>query len=453
MVEKVRSFIKKSRLALTGAIIAVTVGSAGAFSFVQPQAAQAASCDKVNIVYCGLNGNALTGYIKSFKSFYNSGKSNGHSDLKAVYRWAGATNASVSKMGTGNSKMGTLYRNGDIKVNGQVVATDSWVSARFGAGRPGFVHVEGDVYARKTTTSLAHDTYPMLVHFNSNGQMDFAVMVDCGNAVKGHPKKPQPKPVLNCIALTAHPVTGTPRKYAFTAKAEAKHTTVTRYTFDFGDGSSKTVKTNKQKVSLNHKYAKADQKFKASVAVSSKDVKNVSSPKCRVTVKTPSPKPVLTCVDLTKQFVNGHELTYKFTATAHAENTQIVSYTFNFGDGTTKTVKTSEEMTQVVHQFAKHDTKYTITVVVNGKKGSDKCKVTLKTPKVHECKPGIPVGDSRCHVCQPQVETCKPTKPITPPKKLVTTGMGAGSIIGLFGATVSAAAFGHRYFIRRKYGF
>jgi len=291
MVEIMSTFIKRSRIAVSTGLIALLVAStAGIATVMQPQDVSAASCDKVNIAYCGLTGGSLNGYISSFKHLYNSGNNNGHHDLRAVYRWAGATNASVAKMNTSNTKMGTLYRNGQIKVNGTVVGKNAWVSARFGGGKPGFKQILPGVWARKTTTSFAQASASVIVHFNSAGVMDFAVMTGCGNAVTATPVRPpraQPMPVINCVNLTGNRVKGTLRKYTFTAKGSAKHTAITSYTFNFGDGKTRVVKTGKTKASVNHQFAKYNKKYTITVVVNGKH----GSDKCKTTITTPK-KPV-----------------------------------------------------------------------------------------------------------------------------------------------------------------
>ena len=365
MVDTLKHMFERGSLMVTGAVFALTIASAGFISVIQPQTVAAASCDKVNIVYCGIGGGSVNSTIDSFQKLYNNGSNNGHNDLKTVYRWAGATDKSVANMDSSNTKLGTLYKNGNIKVNDKVIATDAWVSARFGSGQNGFKQVTGGVYARKTTTSFAESSATVLVHFAKNGQMKFAVMTGCGNAVKATPKpqptpepkpqpKPQPKPKaeIECVSLEAKAIVNIPRKYTFTAKASVQNTTIT-------------------------------------------------------------------------------------------------GYSFNYGDGQTEIVKSSQVTATATHQFAKDGTSYTVTVTVNGKDGSDKCKVTVETPPVNECKPGVPVGDVRCTPTTPAT----PTTPVTPPPALPNTGVSAVGIVGLFGAVVTAAAFAHRYFMSRKLGY
>lgn len=188
-----RNIFQKSRMIVASVL---TLGVIAA-SIIPAVKASAASCDKVNIVYCGLNGSSDAGYISSFKSVYASNKS-GHAssptvkkdytDIQAVYTWAGATSGMVSGMNTTNTKVGTLYRDGRIVVDGKVVATDAWVSARFTNGA-GFTKIGDGVYARKTTTSFANASSKVIVYFNADGKMVFASMVECANAVKATPKE------------------------------------------------------------------------------------------------------------------------------------------------------------------------------------------------------------------------------------------------------------------------
>lgn len=473
MVEKVFSVVKRGRYAVAGAIFALSLLTAGVATFTQGDQASANSCDRVNIVYCGLNGSGASGYINSFRADYNRGSDNGHNDLKRIYNWAGASSAKVAGMNTSNTKVGTLYRNGDIKVNGQKVGHDSWVSARFTEGK-GFVQISSGVWARKTTTSFANASVPVIVHFNTNGVADFAVMVGCGNAVKFTPVHP-PKPQLSCVSLTRDMV-GTSRKFTFAARANADNTKITKYVFAFGDKQSDNVKTSNQTAKTSHTYSKYDTQYTARVTVYSTDFNGgKTSNHCQVTLKTPKQptQPSLVCAAL-KGY--GDKLNYTFTASAVAKKTTITGYTFHFSDGTVKTVKTSQQKATLEHQFAEHNKQYTVYVTVSSKdkttKQTSACTFTLTTPKQDECKPGVPVGSPECNECKPGIpagstecteclpgvpagsDECTPATPTTPekpetPEKLANTGPGA--IIGLFGGTSLAGGLLHRFILRRKY--
>lgn len=445
------------------ALFALSMFGAATATAIQPAAVNAATCDRVNIVYCGLEGSTLNGYMSSFKQKYTSGTDNGHNDLKQVFRWAGATDAKVRDMDNTNTKMGTLYRNGDIIVNGQRVAHDSWVSARFTEGQ-GFVQIKEGVWARKTTTSFANAQVPVIVHFDANNEVDFAVMVDCGNAVKTTPV-PQPKPTVECLSLNASKVAGNPRKYNFIARGAATRTTIESYTFNFGDGERDTVRTTDTTARTSHEYGQDGKEFTATVEVKAKDISGaVTSRNCKVTVVTAKveEKKDLACVSLSHRFVSGKERTVVLTARAEASNTTITRYVFNVSGSDafskSQTVRTSEETATSDELLLDADGKsYTATVTVSSQDVADvtsgACKITFTTLNAEECKPGIPVGDERCKE-QPRVEECKPGVPVgsaeceeEQPQTLPVTG--PGSILGAVAGMSTAGGILH-YVIRRK---
>lgn len=209
----IQTITQKSRSLIVAGLIAGVVGAA-AVPILPKNVSAATNCDKVNIVYCGTNGGNTESAISAFKTTYASNKS-GHAasptvnkdytDLQAVYAWAGASSATVQGMNATNTKIGTLYRDGRIVVDGKTVGTGAWVTARFTNGA-GFVKVTDGVYARKTTTSFENASAQVLVHMK-DGQMTFAVMTICGNAVKATPVpvKETPKPTPET------PVTTTPK--------------------------------------------------------------------------------------------------------------------------------------------------------------------------------------------------------------------------------------------------
>jgi hypothetical protein len=156
MIDRIRT-LHKLHLGLAGWLLAMSLLALGSLALAQPATVSADNCDPVNIIRCGLDQRSLQSDINSFQASYQNGSNDGHHDLKQVYRWSGATDTSVANMNTSNTKMGTLFRNGDIKVDGQVVGHDAWVAARFTQGA-GFVQVSPDAWARKTTTAAATST-------------------------------------------------------------------------------------------------------------------------------------------------------------------------------------------------------------------------------------------------------------------------------------------------------
>lgn len=406
----VKNLLKKVGALFAAVVFFCAVSGSAASQFIgQPNTVSAAtSCDKVNIVYCGLSGSSTSAYISSFKDYYNTNKS-GHkssptvkkdyTDLQAVYNWAGASKSIVSGMSTSNTKYGTLYKDGHISVDGATVATDASVSARFNGGK-GFTHVTSNIYARKTTTSFEHSSAKVIVYFNADGSFKFAIMVDCGNAVKATPKPPvKPVASLVCNSLIFNSASGSDNKsFAFTAKATAKNTTITKYDFAFGDGKTQTVTTSSSTAKANHVYA-APGTYTATVKVSSKDKSNVTSPDCSVKLTIAPPQAVLTCESLT---FTKQDKTYTFTGKASAKNTTITDYAFDFGDGGTKAVPTSATTATASHTYSKPGT-YTAFVTVSSKDKknvtSAKCavKITIEQPMCTvPGKEHLPVDSPEC---------------------------------------------------------
>ena len=259
--------------------------------------AAAAGCDKVNVIYCGLSGSGVAGYIASAKEHYRTGRdSYGHTDIRQVMNWGGYGNV-IGSMTAGNTKLGTMYRDGRVVVDGKVVATDSWITARFGSGRPGFVQVTNQVWARKTTTDTARSSYPVMITFNAAGKAVAGIVTDCGNVLRFAPTEP-PKPVLVCKNLRREIVTDT-RRVKFTAIANAQNTKIQNYKFVFGDGTHEFVKTGQETATTTHAYPDWNKEYTARVYVNSDDIKDRTSPDCVVTFKTPrKPNP---SVDIEKK--------------------------------------------------------------------------------------------------------------------------------------------------------
>ncbi len=482
----VKQFFKKTKiLAVTGVMAFTMLASAAASIVASKPVYAASSCDKVNIVYCGVNKGSASSDISAFKSTYNSNKS-GHSasptvkkdytDLKTVYNWAGASASIVSGMNTTNTKLGTLYKDGRIVVDGKVVATDAWVTARYNNGN-GFTHVTGNVYARKTTTSFAESSAPVLVNFQ-NGKMAFAVMTGCGNAVKGTPKdtpKPpeKPTPVMSCDLLTA--TKKGDYDYEFAAKATAENATVTNYAFDFGDGQTQNVATGAKTANASHKYAKAGT-FTASVKVTftaNGKTSTLTAAKCATPVKptTPPTKPEeckpgipvgdercneqpkveYKCVELTALANKTNSLQYSFTVKATAENATIDSYTVDFGDNTPAYTGTNPAVDHTYAKAGTYNTKASIKVTANGKTevvtGADCAKkVTIEQPMCTVAgKETLPVDSPECKETPVTPET-----PKTPETPTELPNTGAGNIIGLFSGFSIAGTAAHRLISRRR---
>jgi hypothetical protein len=108
-----------------------------------------------------------------------------------------------------------------------------------------------------------------------DGVFQFAVLAPCGNPVTATavkppkptppPQSPAPKPSLVCNSLSYN---DSRLAYTFVAKATAKNTKITRYSFYFSDRKSPlVVKTSAGRVTVQHTFAKYNTRYSAYVIV------------------------------------------------------------------------------------------------------------------------------------------------------------------------------------------
>jgi hypothetical protein len=368
-----------------------------------------------------------------------------HTDIQAALNdpnWGHATPALISGMSTANTKLGVSKNDGKIYVDGQVVGTDMWVSARWNSScSTPFKHVEGSVYVHSYTCFFNDTTsqVPTLVHFDSTGKADFAVWSLCDNVLTFKPVTPPTSTKsVTCDSLTAEPGTvntanGT-LDYSFMAKATPTNTSIVSYVFDYGDGTQSTITNNQTSAGGTHTYQQSNitQNLTAKVTV---NASGATPQSCTAPVSI-SPKGVtasggantsLSCTSLQANQVPGTTDTFTFTANAQpSSNTTITGYTFNFANGNTQTVNTSaSSATSQSVQFASGST-HNVTASVTGPLGTftDNCKTSVTVPAVLAA-----------------ATTTTPTLPKT----------GAGSVLGLFGLTSVAGGLFHHFVLRRKF--
>jgi uncharacterized repeat protein (TIGR01451 family) len=149
---------------------------------------------------------------------------------------------------------------------------------------------------------------------------------------------PPPAPAEpNCVALRLISGSSTDKKRSFEAEVKSDGATVEQYVFNFGDGESATVVSNKSKVSTEHTYQSAGEyKAKVLVKTSAGDVGNRGTCVKKVTVDEETSNPVVSCDFLNLLSRDGDK--FKFQASGSAEDTSIASFVFEFGDGNTSEV-------------------------------------------------------------------------------------------------------------------
>ena len=144
-----------------------------------------------------------------------------------------------------SAKTGYVHTNGDVTVDGKVVATNAYTVGRSASLGGKKVKISDNLHVYEGADRLK-SKLSAFVFFNADGTFKSAVLKVCGNPVRATPKA---KPVYKCESLTAKPISRT--EYEFTTTAVAKDgASIVNYTYNFGDG--KTATTGK---TTRHAYA------------------------------------------------------------------------------------------------------------------------------------------------------------------------------------------------------
>ena len=313
----------------------------------------------------------------------------------------------------------TLTRNGTnvTQTNEQNFFDGGMTIASLAAGDQVVFRFEAIVGPNDTATNCVNET------LTNTGVMT-ATNLPKKNSEATVSKKCAPKPVYACTSLNA--VFNSRTTYTFTARATATNgAVITKYVFNFGDSTSKTVTTNKVTATTKHSYPgnlSVDKNYTATVtvyvSVNGAAAQPVTARACRVTV-TVKAQPLAECTDL-RFTQNGR--TVSVQAVVAPSSATINQVTYDFGDSTTAVMR--NDLNTVSHTYANDVDQATITA-----------NVTFRTPQ------GAPAS-----VCQAQVNFTNEVT--TPPTKLVNTG--PGSVAGLFAAVTLIGAFAHRIFLARR---
>lgn len=128
-------------------------------------------CDKYSVMWCG--GSTMN----EIRDKYTNG--DGHytaANIKGVFSNMGITSAELNVKGFVD---GVVYQNGNVTVNGTVVAKNAKT----------YIRTMGKVSASKMGSAQT-----AFVKLNANGQFMYAVMKPCGNPVSATNTIPTPKP-------------------------------------------------------------------------------------------------------------------------------------------------------------------------------------------------------------------------------------------------------------------
>lgn len=214
------------------------------------------------------------------------------------------------------------------------------------------------------------------------------------------PPPPPPKPL--CVALRIVGGGGTDTKRTYEAEVKANGAAISSYTFDFGDGTSKTVKTTAAKATVEHEYSPGEFKANVKVATSVGTIGGSGSCATAVTVQEETPEPVVTCDYLNLIAGSGSDVNREFEAKASALNgATITEFKFDFGDTAVKTVATDSDNTvRTTHTYKPGTYAAKVTVVSSlGDVIDSNCQVQIKVteePKPCPYNPDLTEDDEDC---------------------------------------------------------
>jgi hypothetical protein len=416
----------------------------------------AADCDGNAIIHCGFT--SASGFISTVRA---NDSGNGHHDLQAVYAAYGLEPASYDKF-VSSARPGTSFKDGRIVVDGQVVATNARSIGRQAAVQgTGFFSqtIAGTTYFGNTNDkAFASPSIPVMVLFDAKGTMQFAVLMSCGNPTTGTKVVSS----ATCNSLQKTPVAGKPNTYSFTTSAtQTGNATITKYAYDFGDGSPVQTATSGT-TPVTHTYLHGGT-FTAKVTLSVKLPGNqqvtVVSGGCQTTITVLTP--FFQCVTLTGAILDKSKFSFSFTANAISRNgASLVSADFTFGDGKSAmgVLPATPTTITTTHTYAAPGNFDVVALLHFNSNGTPvtapacKALVTPTAPPTPECKPGVPVGDTRCNPCptNPSVSASDTVNcVVAPPPELPNTG--AGNVIAIFSAVVVGGFLVYRQLLFRKH--
>ena len=267
--------------------IAISLGFAMLGGIWLASPSQAAGCNSFNVVYCGTHS------MSELQTAYS------RTEIKELYKEWYVTETMVQ--GGSNMREGVVDANGNITVDGRVVATNAiTVQSKAGTRQPqpqrSYKTSNGYTYYQYTTGQSFVDgpkSYNIYAWFDNNGSFITGVIKDCGNPVWGNPTTPPAKPALTCDALQVTEISR--NTFKFSVKATAKGgASITSYTYNFGDSNIKTTNSSE----IQYTYVQ-EGNYTVTITVNGKETGEVKrqNPNCQKTV-TVKPEPKIVVCEL-----------------------------------------------------------------------------------------------------------------------------------------------------------
>lgn len=460
-----RSDMNKKVAALCFGVFVAAVSLFGInYGKSQVEAADGRDCTANSIINCGA-------YSKDeLLQKYNQ---NATGDLPQIFSHYGIDMGQLA-----NAKEGVAYKNGDVVVDGKVVATGAWSIGRQSLNGSQQLKIGGKTYYNTPNQSaFVSNSIRIFAFFNADGTFKAAIIMSCGNplsatptpppapknievcrpgegiiTIKENEKKPTdlPKdspecqPAATCDTLTATMTSRT--SYRFTAAAIVKNgATITGYTYNFGDGQ--TISGNN--AAVDHTYAKEGTYVATVVVKTSVGDKTSNACQVKVIVKPEPTKPEFACTSLSAMKIASQDRSYKYTVAYTVKDATLNSVKLDYGDGSadTYTPNQLENMTHTYANTGNYTTVATLSYTLKGSEGAadttatTTCKVMISIEKppvkdIEVCRPDegiitIPEDQKRSTDLPKDSAECKtvpPELPKTGPGEDLLSALGLGSL-------------------------
>jgi len=225
---------------------------------------------------------------------------------------------------------------------------------------------------------------------------EFIVLTSCGNPLFTD------TPIFECKELKKNKIDDD--TYEFWTEVAIKNATVKNLRYEFSDGTVVNKTNPSEKFSHDFTPGKHTVKVTVTYIVNGVEQSETLQTKCQTEIEVPEKKVPSFACELIQPITIG-ELKYQFKGKASYKDTEIVSASFDFGDGKTgegvisNKTATGADIASEIHQYADFTGKKTITLSVEFKNGNDKhnakCKTEISREVLGKCIPK-PGEDQNC---------------------------------------------------------
>jgi uncharacterized repeat protein (TIGR01451 family) len=416
---------------------------AGITFFSGPKAnAVTDNCNNDAVLYCGVSSPANLLYK------YNNGDSkNSALSTQHIYSWFGISSDDIKNISS-DLENGSVSTNGDVYVNGNVVATDAITAGRTGltsacGGSTQVISQNTKFYTRSPCVSFTVSSVPAYVVMKNN-VFQFAILTSCGNPVKAQPKTIPAQPSYTIdkeVALMGSSnysknltvKAGTQVEYRIMIKNTGQSSinnlnisdklsdqisfisnslqkdgnTISQANFfssglNVGELAAGAITVITYEATVGSTTSSSCQQPLNNIAYISANGLSPENSQAAVNEQCQPKPPVVSCNSLTSSPVSSSAYTFK--ASASSQNSIIKSYTFNFGDNSSpQIVATANTNATAQHMYSSPGT-YLATVSVDSS--------GVNTPVTSSaCQTSITISPPPAAACSNLQITQNPTDP------------------------------------------